>query len=77
MGIAWKVTVLAPGIHWASRGISALITVAILGYPPVVWWSAIITIGCLSAGTWTEPNTMPSDMRSARPLWAMAAPWRR
>jgi len=45
MGIAWKVTVLAPGIHWASRGISALITVAILGYPPVVWWSAIITMG--------------------------------
>ncbi len=39
-------------------------TVAILAYPPVVLWSASITMGCPLADTCTEPATMPSDTMS-------------
>ncbi len=48
-------------------------TVAIFGYPPVAWWSAIITSGCPSGGTWTAPGGTPSEMISAR-RWVTGGP---
>ena len=52
------------GTHCANNGKSALITVPILEYPPVVGQSAIITIGCPLAGTCIEPKVMPSEISS-------------
>ena len=43
--------IFCPGFIWASRGRSAWMTWAILGYPPVVCRSAIRMIGFPSAGT--------------------------
>ena len=54
----------SPGRSCAMAERSALMTVAILAYPPVVWWSASITMGCPLADTCTEPATMPSDTMS-------------
>ena len=53
---------------------SALMTVAILAYPPVVWWSASITMGCPLADTCTEPATMPSDTMSAPSTVSICGP---
>ncbi len=61
-----KRTSSLPGVHCASSGMSAFVTHAIFGYPPVVALSAIITIGCPSAGTWIDPIAIPSDVSSAR-----------
>ena len=40
---------------------SAIITVAILGYPPIVGCSDVKTIGLPSPGTCIEPLMMPSE----------------
>ena len=40
-----------PSWSWASLNKSAIITVAILGYPPIVGCSAVKTIGLPSPGT--------------------------
>src|ERR1019366_3275213 len=48
------------GRNWPSRQKSAEITLAGLGYPPVVWCSTNRTIGCPSGGACTAPNGTPS-----------------
>ena len=50
-----------PGIIRPSFGMSDEMTVAIFGYPPVVWQSAIRMIGNPLPGTWIAPRTMPSE----------------
>src|SRR5471030_3383958 len=48
------------GRNWPRRQKSAEITLAGLGYPPVVWCSTNSTMGCPSGGAWTAPNGTPS-----------------
>ena len=52
-------------------------TVAIFGYPPVVWQSAIRMIGNPLPGTWIAPRTMPSEAMLYPFSWVTAAPSRR
>ena len=55
-----------PGGRWARRPTSASSTTAITGYPPVVGWSASMTTGWPSGGTWMAPVTRPSLGSSCR-----------
>ena len=56
--------ILSPGFACASFGKSALITVAIFAYPPVVWWSAISTIGIPELVICIEPKVIASEIIS-------------
>src|SRR5262249_47566417 len=50
-GVQTANVIASPGPSWPATLMSAVITVAILGYPPLVWRSAINRIGCPEAGT--------------------------
>src|SRR3954468_18263263 len=58
-------SIQSPGANCPAVGKSAVITVAIFGYPPVVWRSAISRIGWPDAGTCTEPSGVASESMSA------------
>jgi len=56
------------------KGDSALITVATIGYPPVVCRSAISRIGSPLAGTCSPPTAVASDSISAFPACSSLGP---
>ena len=65
------------GLNCASISRSEDITVAIFGYPPVVWWSASSIVGTPSPETWIEPFIKGSDGIESDELISSFGPKRR
>ena len=57
------------GRSWPRRQKSAEITLAGLGYPPVVWCSTNRMIGCPSGGTWTAPSGTFANPTNRQTVW--------
>ena len=66
--------IVSPGPSWPARPMSAVMTVAIFGYPPVVCRSAMSRIGWPDAGTCTTPSGVASEIMSAPRVCASGGP---